>query len=86
MGEGNCGAFDGTFDGLVDAAVSSGLEERPLEEQATLSGDSVKGRRTKTSSGARHSLDAVVAGMSDAAVTGIDDDIGAKVGVCGGDE
>ena len=57
-----------------------------MEEQATLSGDSMKGRRTMTSSGVRLSLDAGAVGrMSDAAVTGIDDDIGWKVGVLGGE-
>ena len=45
----------------------------------------IRWRRTTTSSGARPSLDAGVGGMSDAAVTGIDDDIGGKVGVLGGE-
>ena len=56
VGEGNGGAFDGgAFDGVVDAAASSRLEERPA-------GDSVKGRRTTTSSGVRPSLDAGAGG------------------------
>ena len=67
-----CGAFvGGAFDGVVEAAVSSGLEERPAV------GDSVKGGRTTTSSGVRPSLDAGVGGTSTAAVTGVDDDMGA---------
>ncbi len=61
----------GTFDGVVEATVSSGLEE------LTAAGDSVKGRRTMTSSGVRPSLDAGLGGISNAAVTGVDDDMGA---------
>lgn len=60
-----------------EAAVSSGLEKRASEERATPSDDSVKGRRTTTSSGVRPSLDAGVGWMSDAAVTGVDDGMGA---------
>ena len=79
MGEGNGGEFDGAFDrsfdgvaidGVVDAAALSSI----LEEKA---GDSVKGRRTTTSSGVRPPLDAGVGGMNDAAVTGVDDDMAA---------
>ncbi len=76
MGEGNGGAFDdgcefddgGAFDGVVAAAVSSRLNDW---------GDSLKGRRTTILSGVRASLDAGVGGASVAAVTGVDDDMGA---------
>ena len=55
---------------------------RSSEEQATLSGDSVEADHDIV--GSATVIRRRRGGMSDAAVTGIDDDIGGKVGVLGG--
>ena len=80
MGEGNGGAFDGAFDGVVDAAVSSGLEERPSEFGGA--GNTLRrfgeGEADDDIVGSATVIRRRRGGMSDAAVSGIDDDIGGK--------
>jgi len=58
-------------------------EEQPSEEQATLSGDSVEADHDIV--GSATVIRRRRGGMSDAAVSGIDDDIGGNVGVLRGE-